>query len=95
MGSAISSAYERGKAEALKEIEQDPESSYAFKRGVEYGKEEALKNLPRWKKYNTPAMSKGALSLVLYSGVYEVSDLFIDKGLYIPISDLEKLPKED
>lgn len=40
-----------GKAEALKEIKQDPESSYAFKRGVEYGKKEILKDLPRWREW--------------------------------------------
>lgn len=77
-----------GKAEALKEIEQDPESSYAFKRGVEYGKEEALKDLPRWNSNPKSSMIDEA---------YVIGQWLYYKEHRIRISDIEKLPgfKED
>ena len=87
--------YDKGKEDALKKIEQDPESSYAFKRGVEYGKEEALKHLPRWRKASSgtklPAesviRSKGSDPRY---GIVAVND-----SEYITINDLNRLPKED
>lgn len=82
--------YKLGKAEALKEIEQDPESSYAFKRGVEYGKEEVLKNLPRWKNCDWPIPKIGAH--------VDNEGRLIFCGRYTPLVELtEKLPgfKED
>jgi len=88
--SAYCSGYETGKAEALKEIEQDPESSYAFKRGVEYGKEEALKDLPRWK---TIKKDDNAIIKIPHVG----TNILGEKMLYIgenaiSISCLMKLP---
>lgn len=85
-------AYENGKAEALKEIEQDPESSYAFKRGVEYGKEDALKDLPRW--INDDYSPKES-TMIDISGLYGL--VLRRHGKLLRISDLDKLPgfKED
>lgn len=78
---------EEGKAEALKEIEQDPESSYAFKRGVEYGKEEALNDLPRWIDDGLPTGS-AAIDISGLCGY----DFIRRRGRLVRISDLEKLP---
>ena len=79
--------YAKGKAEALKEIEQDPESSYAFKRGVEYGKEEALKDLPRWIDGGLPI----GHAMVDISGLCEF-DFIRRHGKLLRISGIEKLP---
>lgn len=91
------SLYKLGKAEALNEIEQDPESSYSFKRGVEYGKEEALKDLPRWRKWENGACGNGQgipIAIVKrWLGGYTLVDaLGITGEQYIMLSDLEKLP---
>ena len=93
-GKAYSDGYklgfEKGKAEALKEIEQDPESSYAFKRGVEYGKEEALNDLPRWKPaavaYDGDRLPKIDWSLKRLVAKFEEGVFYLD------INDLYKLP---
>lgn len=81
-------AFDLGKAEALKEIEQDPESSYAFKRGFEYGKEEALKDLPGWREGFPP----GTISLDVSS-----YDFICVNNKLLELSSLKKLPgfKED
>ena len=77
-----------GKAEALKEIEQDPESSYAFKRGFEYGKEEALKDLPRWRKCDTNTIYNTKFNVVING----VGRFLMVEGHQIDIDSLEKLP---
>lgn len=84
-----------GKAEALKEIEQDPESSYAFKRGVEYGKEEALKDLPRWKP---AARAYEGDRLPRIDWLLKRLVAKFEEGIfYLDMNDLYKLPgfKED
>lgn len=86
--------YEKGRADALKEIEQDPESSYAFKRGVEYGKEEALEYLPRWKKANTDMhVIRGCL--INWNGEINTSNFIPKDSYYIPIIELEYLLKKE
>lgn len=84
------SLYKLCKAEALKEIEQDPESSYAFKRGVEYGKEEALKDLPRWKK--AVGRSYVGLSIMFDENGFYSSNITKSGCRYITYDSLMKLP---
>lgn len=81
-------ARKEGKLEALKEIEQDPESSYAFKRGFEYGKKEALKDFPRWKKAEK---DMHVVSRCIVERV-DLSNFIPKNSYYIPIVDLLKLP---
>lgn len=95
---AFHDAVKKVDPEVMKEVSESVDAmNEALRFEYEKGRAEALKDLPRWKEYTTAGMQKRELSLTLYSGVYEVSDLFIGRGLYIPISDLEKLPgfKED
>ena len=80
-------AREEGKAEALKEIEQDPESSYAFKRGVEYGKEEALKNLPRWESFR-----RNSQDYPFFSNCEDGENCLVFDGKCIKMCELLKLP---
>lgn len=87
--------YKLGRDETFKEIEQSPESSYAFKRGVEYGKEEALKDLPRWKKIKE---ADNACVREPHVGTNMLGEKMLYIGNHaISISRLEKLPgfKED
>lgn len=88
--------YAKGKAEALREIEQDPESSYAFKRGVEYGKEEALKDLPRWVKVNDGDLldKYSRYLLCTNEGYYFCWGTHITRdGYMLLVDNLKKLPK--
>lgn len=84
-----------GKAEALKEIEQDLESSYAFKRGVEYGKEEILKDLPRWREWGGLWGDSYGLPIALVHddrGFRLASVIGVGEKEFIMLDDLKKLP---
>ena len=78
------------------------EGKDAFKRGAEYGKEEVLKDLPRWGKWRYGALGNGRgipIAIVKrgLNGYELVDSLGVPGERYIMLSDLEKLPgfKED
>lgn len=74
------------------EIDAEIEKAYKTADEVQYrkGREEALKDLPRWKKVG---LNTGQTTLVIgYTGE---EDKLYRNGYVISLSDLEKLPKED
>lgn len=74
------------------EIDAEIEKAYKNVDEVQYrkGREEALKDLPRWKKVG---LNTGQTTLVI--GYIGEEDKLYRNGYVISLPDLEKLPKED
>lgn len=65
-------------------------NGFAYGKGYEDGKKEALKDLPRWKKVG---LDTGQTTLMIgYTGD---EDKLYRNGYVISLTDLDKLPKED
>ena len=81
------------------QLQFDDEINEAYYQGRKEGKDEALKDLPRWRtwKNGTCGNSEGhPIALVAsYGGLRFVSVFGATGEKYIMLSDLEKLPKED
>ncbi len=87
-------AYNKGKADALKEFESkckfssDIEHGYVYGLGFKAGKEDALKDLPRWEKSN----ALNTRQTIVVAGYTKDKDELYHNGNIISIKDLEKLP---
>lgn len=103
--------YKLGKEVALKEFEEKYKQSWfnegkiagrfegltedeKYQQGVHDGKEEALKDLLRWKKTEKD-MKVINKCIVDWNGEIIASNFIPKNTYYIPISELEKLPKND
>lgn len=98
-GDALSKWKDKLLAIARKQIYEEVVKSvekYAHDKGYEQGKIDVLKDLPKWKKANSPAknrawicLSRGDMDYPHYTDYLEVGDY------YLSFDDLEKLPKEE
>ena len=87
--------YERGKAEALKQLEDSGRvHCKSFDQGYDVGRKEALKDLPRWKKAYRE-MHVVSRCVVEWEGEIETSNFIAKDSYYMPLVELKNLPKED
>jgi len=99
---AFHDAVEKVDPDVMKEVSDKVDMEEALRLGYEKGRADALKDLPRWRKWGNGACGNGReipLAIVKQglNGYKLVDSLGIQGEQYIMLSDLEKLPgfKED
>jgi len=94
---AFHDAVEKVAPEVMKEVSDKVDMEEALRLGYEKGRADALKDLPRWRKWENGACGNGRgipLAIVKrgLNGYELVDALGIQGEQYIILSDLEKLP---
>lgn len=83
---------------ARKELDIETKIINSYNRGLKQGKEIALKDLPKWKKFSCGIAGNCDRDVFLIrndDGTYYTSQVLSSDCVYIELNELEKLPKEE